>query len=82
MRKTSIKDELFNISRDYFGPAAERFVNRQISTHLGKDADKLTVDDLDVLIDWLKLSFAMLTKDIRLVNEYVDRLNGIAKKGD
>jgi hypothetical protein len=79
MKHHSIKAQLFAVSQDYFGPAAERFVDRQISTHLGKRSDDITKDDLAELIDWLKLSFAMLTKDIKLVDEYVSRLNQIAK---
>jgi hypothetical protein len=77
--KDNLKDRLLDISTDYFGPAAERFIDRQIATHLNKKPEDITNDDLAYLIDWLKLSFAMLTKDIGLVDEYVKRLNQIAK---
>jgi hypothetical protein len=79
----SIKDQVLQVSQDYLGPAAERFIDRQISTHLNKKSDKITSNDLLKLIDWLKLSFTLLTKDTGIVDEYIQRLTLIARgKGD
>jgi hypothetical protein len=74
----SILDQVFEVSEDYLGPATERFINRQIETHLKKQPDKLTSRDLDKLIDWIKLSFAMLTNNADIVNEYAKRLSFVA----
>jgi hypothetical protein len=79
----SIKDQILEISEDYLGPAAERFIDRQISTHLRKSPNALTAKDLYLLIDWLKLSLSLITKDTALVEEYTQRLGLVASgKGE
>jgi len=77
----TIQDKVIDISRDYLGPAAERFVNRQISTHLKKSPEQLTVQDLPKLVDWIRLAFALLTNDSRLVDEYTGRLLAVKQNG-
>lgn len=74
----SIKAQLLEVSRDYLGPAAERFVDRQISTHLRKKPEHVSRQDVNKLADWLRLSFALLTNDVELVDEYTERLKLIA----
>lgn len=76
--KERLKDQIILISRDYLGPASERFIDRQVATHLKKDLNDITYADLVKLIDWIRLSFALLTKDGHLVDEYVERLMKIA----
>lgn len=72
--------QLIEISRDYLGPAAERFIKRQIKTHLHKDPAELTRKDVTKLIDWIKLAFALLTNDGPLVEEYTSRLHSLTKR--
>ncbi len=79
MDRQSLANQVLEISQDYLGPAAERFLVRQIDAHLGKEPDKLTTKDLYKLIDWLKLSFSLLTDDSKLVDEYIFRLGLVAK---
>lgn len=74
----NLRDQLLEINQDYLGPAAERFLERQIATHLSKKPENITSADLIKLIDWLRLSFALLTDDIRIVNEYAQRLRLLA----
>lgn len=78
MAKTSVRDQLIVISQDYLGPAAERYLDRQITTHLDKDPRKITREDLVKLIDWITLSFSVLTDDDNLVEEYTRRLTLVA----
>ncbi len=78
-RDNSLHSQLIAISRDYLGPAAERFVERQITTHLQKDPSELTRQDLTELIDWIRLAFALLTKDTEIVDEYTKRLNNLVE---
>ena len=78
MPHASIKDQVLKISEDYLGPAAERFIDRQVSTHLNKSPEKLTRDDVRELIDWLKLSLTILTDDRKIIEEYVSRLKKVA----
>jgi hypothetical protein len=75
----SLSDEIIAVSQDYLGPASERFINRQASTHLNKKLEDLTRADLVKLVDWIRLSFALLTNDSRLVDEYASRLLRISK---
>lgn len=79
MAKNHLVDSVIEVSQDYLGPAAERFVHRQIYSHIGKEPDRLTGQDLALLIDWLKLSFALITDDGELVKDYADQLSAIAK---
>jgi hypothetical protein len=78
MARENLSDHILEISRDYLGPAAERFVNRQIVTHLRKKPETLTKSDVYKLIDWLKLSFSLLTDNTKLVDEYTHRLSLVA----
>ena len=79
MAEVSLWEQLLEVNRDYFGPAAERFLDRQIDTHIGKSPQKITKRDLAVLNDWLRLSFALLTNDSELVDHYAQRLALIAR---
>ena len=68
------------ITTDYLGPAAERFITRQIRTHLNKDPSELTEEDLAKLVDWLKVAIALLTEDGKMVQDFADSLMTLAKK--
>jgi hypothetical protein len=77
MPKHSTKNlyqKIVDISQDYLGPAADRFITRQINTHLNKAPEQLDEADLRILIDWIKPTFALLTNDTKLVNSFIDRL--------
>lgn len=67
-------DEVLDITTEYLGPAAKRFVDRQILSHLDKTPPNLSLEDMPVLVDWIKVSVALLTDDRKLVNKYIDQL--------
>jgi hypothetical protein len=75
----SLLDQVLEISQHYLGPAADRFVERQISTHLKKRPEKLTSQDVYKLIDWIKVSFSLLTDDVAMVEQYTKRLKLVAE---
>lgn len=77
--KRTVYGELVEISRDYLGPAAERFVNRQISTHLDKAAADITTDDVRELLEWIKPAFSHITHDQSYVNSYTRELEALAE---
>jgi hypothetical protein len=79
--QSRLYDQLIEISRDYLGPAAERFIARQVTTHLHKDPLSLTKQDIVKLTDWIKLAFALLSSDNAIVDEYTGRLLMLAKAG-
>ena len=78
--RISLHDKVVNITRSYLGPAAERFIDRQIENHLHKTPANLTVKDLLKLITWIRLAVSMLTEDAIIVDEYVKQLEKLAKK--
>jgi hypothetical protein len=68
-----------DITSQYLGPAAERFIDRQVQNHLNKDPKKITKNDIKSLIDWLRTSVSLLTDNQILVEEYIDQLQTLSK---
>lgn len=66
------------IASDYLGPAAERFLRRQIEFHLNKSPDKLKKSDVPKLAEWVKVSIAILTEDHDMVDEFTKRIKKLA----
>lgn len=78
--KPSIYEEVIIISQEYLGPAAERFISRQVETHLHKKPENMTREDLEMLIEWIKIAAALLTDDSRSVETFASRLRSISSK--
>ncbi len=74
----SVYERVVHITHIYLGPAADRFIDRQIQNHLHKDPAKLGIGDLAVLTDWIRVAVAMLTDDSEIVEEYILQLERIA----
>ena len=51
--QTSVYDQVVRITHVYLGPAADRFIARQVENHLHKPPQDLTKNDLKSLIDWI-----------------------------
>ncbi len=66
--------KVVNITEEYLGPAAERFITRQVINHLQITPSELAKDDLKDLIDWISLAMGFMTNDEPMINEYVNRL--------
>ena len=77
--KPSVYEEAIRITSVYLGPAANRFLNRQIESHLRKAPQKLTRADLANLIDWIRVTVALLTDKGEIVEEYVAELQKLAR---
>lgn len=77
-KELSLYERVVEVTEQYLGPAADRFVNRQITNHLNKKPEKLVKSDLNRLIDWMQLSFAIITDDDRVVSDYVNSLKELA----
>lgn len=78
--KQNLYDQVVIITMDYLGPAAERFISRQIRTHLHKAPDELTHEDLLKLVDWIKIAIALLTEDGKIVDEFTASLKALAQE--
>ena len=77
--KHSLYDQTVEITIDYLGPPAKRFVDRQISAHLKKEPEQLTPQDLSKLTVWMEAVVSLLTKDKDVVSEYIDKLEELSQ---
>lgn len=75
----SLYQKVVDVTEEYMGPAADRFVARQIRNHLDKDPQKLRKRDLGQLINWITIAMAFLTEDEKLVKQYVADLEQLQK---
>lgn len=70
--------KVVRITRVYLGPAADRFISRQIQNHLHKEPEQLSHTDLKKLIDWIVIAVSTLTEDRAIIEEYTDQLMRLA----
>ncbi len=75
----SIYQQTLNITKDYLGPAAERFIFRQITFHLQKNPELLAKEDIPQLAEWVKISIAILTEDKQMVDDFTKRILKLKK---
>ncbi len=77
--RDSIYDQAVRITYAYLGPAASRFINRQVRNHLHKAPEDMTTKDLVRLIDWIRLAMSLLTDNSQIVEEYIGQLEQVAR---
>lgn len=78
LSNSSTYNQVVEVTRKYLGPAAERFINRQVSNHLKKNPKQLTKADLASLIDWIKVIVSLITEDTSIVEEYISELSKLS----
>jgi hypothetical protein len=71
---------IVGITEDYLGPAAPRFIDRQISFHLNKTPKDVDYADIPKLTEWVKVSIALLTEDREMVDDFAKRIGDLASK--
>lgn len=71
----SLYDKVVRITNVYLGPAAERFVGRQVRNHLHKEPQAISKSDLKDLIDWVRVAVSLLTENSEIVDEYIEQLD-------
>jgi hypothetical protein len=67
------------VAQEYLGPAAERFIRRQIDFHLEKDPANLTRKDVSELSKSVGVALGLLANDRELVDEASKKFKDIAK---
>ncbi|HSX43979.1 MAG TPA: hypothetical protein VLE69_01605 [Candidatus Saccharimonadales bacterium] len=72
-------NSIVDITQDYLGPAAGRFIDRQISNHLGKQPTLIKPEDMTKLTEWLRVAMSILTDDQSLISDYFARIDGLTK---
>lgn len=76
----TVYQQVVDVSHVYMGPAAERFIDRQVKNHLGKEPAQLTAHDILSLIDWIRIAISFLTENSDLIEEYIHQLQRIANE--
>lgn len=71
-------EQVVKVTNVYLGPAADRFITRQIENHLNKPPENMTQDDLLKLIDWIRVAMSLITEDSDIVEEYTEQLYVLA----
>jgi hypothetical protein len=71
-------DLVLSITEEYLGPAARRFVDRQITKHLSKPPELLTREDIPALAVRIRSGLMVLTQNEEVVQEAFRRLTAIA----
>lgn len=79
-KSSSIYEQVVQVTHVYLGPAAERFIARQVENHLHKSPSELSQDDLLNLIAWIKVVVTLLTEDDEIIEEYISALQKLAVK--
>lgn len=77
-RDASIYEQVVKVTHVYLGPAADRFIARQVENHLHKAPEDLSPADLESLIDWIRVVVSLLTEDEEIVEEYTAELRKLA----
>ena len=76
---TTLYDQVVKVTHVYLGPAADRFIARQVQNHLHKEPSEITAPDLLQLIDWIRVAVSLLTDDSEIVEEYMLQLQRLAQ---
>lgn len=77
---SNLYHQVVAVTEDYFGPAASRFIDRQIMHHLNKQPEDLIAKDLTALIVWIQSAVSVLTDDRQVVNEFTERLRALTSE--
>lgn len=80
MPGNDVYNRMVDVTHAYLGPAANRFVERQVRSHLHKEPEAVTQGDLAGLIDWMKMAISLLTDDRTVVEAYVQQLRQLANE--
>jgi hypothetical protein len=81
-KNTLVYDQVVRVTHVYLGPAADRFIARQVENHLHKSPEELSQSDLLSLIDWIRVVVSLLTEDGEIIEEYVGELQKLVNTRD
>lgn len=75
---SSLYDQVVSITEEYLGPTAQRFIARQVTYHFQKSPHELAPEDLPRLVEWMRVTLALLTDNRKVINECANRLLELA----
>lgn len=79
MPHKTVYEQVVAATHTYLGPAADRFIARQVQNHLHKQPEQLSGDDLTKLIDWIQIAVSLLTEDSDIIEDYIQELRTLAE---
>ncbi len=56
----ALKDQIIKVLAEDLGPSAEAFYIRQCKSHLNKDPDQITKQDIDELAKWCRIGVNLI----------------------
>ena len=66
-----------DVTENYLGPAAERFIRRQIEFHLEKEPEQISYEDVDKLKENVRVALGLIVNDKAIVEQAVAELEAI-----
>ncbi|MDL2362833.1 MAG: hypothetical protein QFB86_00430 [Patescibacteria group bacterium] len=75
----NLYEKVVVVTHVYLGPAADRFIDRQVENHLQKKPASITALDLYKLIPWIQAAVSVITDDTGIIEEYTARLTKLAQ---
>lgn len=81
-RDSTLYLKTVRITEEYLGPAGERFIRRQISTHLDIEPETLDTKNLSELIDWSSVAFAMITNNSKDIDAFTRDLRSLTANSE
>lgn len=80
MARKTLYEQVVQTTHYYLGPAADRFIARQVQNHLHKRPEQLSQNDLKRLIDWIQIAVSLLTEDSDIIEDYIAALRELIDK--
>lgn len=74
MAKADLYSRMVKLCEEFLGPAGERFIRRQVETHLSIRPEDIKPKHLPQLVDWTKLMLAVITDDSKIVEDFSNRM--------
>lgn len=81
MANKTLYKEAVRVTEEYLGPAGERFLRRQIETHLKIEPEDLKKKNLAKLIDWSSAAFALITSNDEAIDSFTKDLKSLTLSG-
>lgn len=80
-RNHTLYKKAVQVTEEYLGPAGERFIRRQIETHLNIKPESLQKKNLPKLISWAGIAFAVITNNAEEINSFKNDLKSLTDSG-
>lgn len=82
MSNATLYRQAVKVTEVYLGPAGERFIRRQISTHLKIEPESLDKRNLSKLVDWSSIAFALVTNNPDDIDSFAQDLKALAVESE